>query len=55
MFTVSFLREGVTKVGYHDFLPLNPNGIKPTCPRSSVAGLMTFSRHLGKHVRAQTY
>lgn len=33
MFTVSFLKEGITKVGHPDFLPLFPNRIEQICPK----------------------
>lgn len=53
MFTVSFLKEGITKVNYLNFpTPLTPvtEAIRPP---SSVVGLMTCSRVLGRHVRGQ--
>jgi len=53
MFTVSFLKEGITKVGYSEFL-LPPLPALTICPLSSVAGSMTCSRLLGRHVKAQT-
>jgi len=32
MFTISFLKEGITKVNYPDFMPFFASDIKPSCP-----------------------
>jgi hypothetical protein len=54
MFTVSFLKEGITKVNCPKFPSLFTLGTKMTRPPSSVAGLMTCSRLLGRLVEGQT-
>ena len=53
-FTVSFLKEGMMKVKCPNFPSLFASGTKVTCPSSSVAGLMTCSRLLGRHVKGRT-